>query len=374
MKSTKIKILQTIRQGKIGGGETHVLDLVSNLDKNLFECIVLSFTYGPMVDKLKGMGIKTYVIETEMPFNFLKWKAVENLMLSEQIDVVHAHGSRANSNVFYAAKALNIPLIYTVHGWSFHPDQSSMVKKFRILSEKFLVKKADLTICVSQSNLEDGKKLFPMPKAKVIKCGINFSKFDINGIYDDVRSGLSIGTDTILVGYVVRMTKQKDPLTLINAIALIAPEKDTKFLLVGDGELKEEAIALVDKLGLSAKIIFLDFTENVPAVLNALDIYCLPSLWEGLPLGMLEAMAMKTAVIVSSIDGAIEVINDGENGLLVEPKNINQLANAISTLADDPHLRSRLATNGYNTVVKDFDISKMINAISNTYTAIINKS
>ncbi|HTG56871.1 MAG TPA: glycosyltransferase, partial [Niabella sp.] len=88
----KIKILETIRQGSVGGGETHVLDLVGSLNKNLFDPVVLSFTEGPMVDRLQQMGIKTHVINTLKPFDFRVFGQVKKVMKQEGIQLLHAHG------------------------------------------------------------------------------------------------------------------------------------------------------------------------------------------------------------------------------------------------------------------------------------------
>src|SRR5690606_23568837 len=149
------------------------LDLVENLDRSRFECVVLSFTDGPMVDKMRALNIKTYVIHTERPFDFRKWAQVRRLLRKEKVDIVHAHGTRANSNVDYAARKENIPVVYTVHGWSFHRDQPTLVRKIRIWGERFLVSTSVLTICVSENNYSDAAGLFPLKYARVIKCGIN---------------------------------------------------------------------------------------------------------------------------------------------------------------------------------------------------------
>src|SRR5882762_1991361 len=111
--SRKIKVLECIRQGQIGGGESHLLSLVENLDRDLFEPVVLSFTDGPMVDRLRGMGINTHIIYTEKPFDISKWKRVEALLKEEAPDLVHAHGTRASSNTLWAARRLKIPVVYT---------------------------------------------------------------------------------------------------------------------------------------------------------------------------------------------------------------------------------------------------------------------
>ena len=99
----RIKILETIRQGQIGGGESHVLDLVSNINRDEFEPIVLSFTDGPMVERLKELKIATYVVETLKPFNISTFNNVQAIMRSEKIDILHAHGTRALSNTLFPA-------------------------------------------------------------------------------------------------------------------------------------------------------------------------------------------------------------------------------------------------------------------------------
>lgn len=371
MSYKKIKILQTIRQGKIGGGESHVLDLVNELDKERYECVVLSFTQGPMVEILRAKGITTYVVETERPFDFTKWGEVKTILLKEKVDIVHAHGTRANSNSFYSAKELEIPVIYTVHGWSFHPDQSRLIRKLRIFSERFLVQQSRLTICVSENNLAYARGLFPLTRATVVKSGVNLNKFNSSFKFKDIRASLGIQKDTVLVGYVVRMTIQKDPLTLIKAISLIPKEMNIQFLFVGDGDLKADAIELAKELELQSKIIFMGFRQDVPDILNAIDIYCLPSLWEGLPIGMLEAMAMRKAVIVTNIDGAKEVVVHKKNGLLVPPKNPRELANALVLLSTNQELRSVISHAAVETISQDFNIQDATRRIEQVYESII---
>src|SRR5690606_35725448 len=235
MKKRKIRILHAIRQGKIGGGESHVTDLVENLDDRFYESIVLAFTDGPMISRMKSIGVKTHVIPTETPFDITKWGDVGRLLDQEQIDIVHAHGTRANSNTFFSARRRKIPLVYTVHGWSFHPDQQPLLRWLRVRGERFLVNKADLTVCVSDNNYRDATKLFAILAAKIVKYGINLRRFNPNMPFNRIREEWGIADHTVLVGYVVRMTLQKDPLTLVKAIALIPDELDMKFLFVGDG-------------------------------------------------------------------------------------------------------------------------------------------
>jgi glycosyltransferase involved in cell wall biosynthesis len=364
----KIKILETIRQGQVGGGETHVFDLVNSIDKNLFDVHVLSFTDGPMVDKLKSIGIKTFVINTLKPFDVRIWGKVKMLMIENNYDIIHAHGTRAASNVFYAANSLNKPMIYTVHGWSFHDGQSSIVRRVRELSEKFLTNRSSLTITVSNSNQCDGINRFDLKRSRVIYNGIDSTRFNSEGLYKNIREEFNIPSSKTLVSYLVRMTYQKDPITMINAIKVVTDKcDDIVFFMVGNGDMQEQTIQLAKELKVCDKIIFSDFRSDIPDLLNASDIYCLPSLWEGMPIGLLEAMAMNKACIATGVDGTRELIQDGENGVLVPIRDYKELANAILDLHYDGVKRKRIAKKANDFVKSNFSLKTMVKNIENQY-------
>lgn len=363
----KIRVLETIRQGKIGGGETHVLDLVEELNKEQYEPIVLSFTDGPMISRLQEMGVKTHVIATEIPFDFTSWKKVKNFIEAEQIDIVHAHGTRALSNTFWAAKRLGLPIIYTVHGWSFHADQSPLMKTYRTLGEKFLISKSDVTVCVSENNLKEGQQLFDMSRATVIKNGINLDKFSRKNTYKDIRKEFGIPKDALLVGYIARITAQKDPITFLKAIVSVPAELNMHFLMVGEGDMKEEAVKLAEQLNILHRITFVDFRQDIPDILNAIDIYCLPSLWEGLPIGLLEAMAMGKAVVATAIDGTKEVVVHMENGLLMPPSSPETLAKSLVLLATDNNLRDILSFKAHQTIQEKYNVGNMTRQVEMLY-------
>ena len=109
-----IKVLEVIRQGHVGGGESHLLDLVMGFDTDLISPVVLSFTSGKMIDALRACGVKCYVIPTEKPFDMKVLNALKKLICDENIRLIHAHGSRAASNVLLLAGMLHIPLVYTL--------------------------------------------------------------------------------------------------------------------------------------------------------------------------------------------------------------------------------------------------------------------
>lgn len=376
--SKRIKVLECIRQGQIGGGESHLLSLVENLDKTQFEPVVLSFTDGPMIDRLKQINIPVEVIHSTKPFDVRKWKTVRKFIRKQNVDLIHAHGTRANSNVLWAAKSLGIPVIYTVHGWSFHPDQNSLVRKIRILGEKYLSSKSDLNISVSSSNQQTGQNCIPSFSSVVINNGIDLQKFNPDKIYKNIRAELNIAGDVILILFIARFTSHKQPLSLIKAFAgALFHNPQMHLLMVGDGDEKHQAIQLINELEIKDKVTLEAFRQDVPDVLAAADIFVLPSLWEGLPIGLLEAMAMGKAIIASNVDGTSEIIKDGENGLLVDTRNlIPNLIKALAELSQSKTRRKQLEQNAIGTVNEHFNAVHMTRQIETVYKGLLsgNKS
>jgi glycosyltransferase involved in cell wall biosynthesis len=364
----KIRILETIRQGQIGGGESHLLSLVENLDKTRFEPVVLSFTDGPMVDRLKQMGIQTEVIYTEKPFDISKWKRVQQFIKANNIQLVHAHGTRANSNVFWGTKKLKLPLVYTIHGWSFHDDQQSLIKKIRVMGEQLLTRKSDVNISVSASNQQTGKRYFPSFESVVVNNGIDQLKFDPSRSFKDVRSELGIPKDVTLVLFVARFIHQKQPLKLISAFAKAVKQLPSlRLLMVGDGDQKQQALEMVKQFGITDQVIFAPFRQDVPDVLAAADIFVLPSLWEGLPIGLLEAMAMGKAIIGTQVDGTSEVIQHNVNGLLLPVETLDETLPQTIVQLTDATLRARLGQQARATISSTYSAATMTRQIEAIY-------
>lgn len=366
----KIRVLECIRQGKVGGGESHLLSLVENLDKSQFEPVVLSFTDGPMIDRLQQMGVESYVIFTEKPFDVTKWGRVKDLLKESRVDLVHAHGTRACSNVLWAAQSLGIPVVYTVHGWSFHEEQRPAVRLMRTWGEKYLTSRTKVNITVSNANLETGKKHIDGFRAVQVNHGIDQEKFSPARSFKDIRAELGIGKDIILVLFIARFTVQKQPLSMIRAFLNARRQfPGMHLLMVGDGDQKEEGLRLAEESGEAAgHITFQPFRPDVPDILAAADIFVLPSLWEGLPIGLLEAMSMGKAVIASDVDGTGEVMRHGENGWLVKKDNlVDNLAAALVRLATDEEQRRRFSQKAMETVSKQFSLSVMAHTVENIY-------
>jgi glycosyltransferase involved in cell wall biosynthesis len=357
----KIKILETIRQGSIGGGETYLLNLVTNLDRERFEPVVLSFTDGEMVTRLRKAGIRAEVFYTERPFNFALYPMIRRFITAEKFDLVHYHGSRAGTNTVIPARFARKKIIYTVHGWSFHTGNNPLVTKGRIAAESLMIKYTDLVICGSQADIDTGKKYCGGADYKLIHNSIDTTKFTPDSATKNLREEYGIGSDKVVVTFLARMTYQKDPLTFVKAIALAVKENPNIVgLMIGDGEMKKEVLDLAKSLEVGDKLKFGPFRTDVQNVHASSDIFILPSLWEVVPLALLEAMAMEKACIATDIPGTTEALYGGKNGLLFAPHDEKQLAERILTLAADDIMRRIYGQAARKTVVEHFDLAKLV--------------
>lgn len=371
---TPLRVLHAIRQGQIGGGESHVLSVARTMDRSRFEPVVLSFTKGAMVDELRRIGVQTHVIASTRPFDVRTWGRAGQLLTDEGIDVVHAHGTRGLSNVVWAARQRSIPVAYTIHGWSFHSQQSRLTHALRVGAERFLIGQSQQTICVSRANLAEGRVYLPDLKAEVVLNGIDLQRFDPQQPQPDVRAHYGIRPEQVVIGFMARLTHQKDPLTLIDAFSLIAADcPKAVLLLIGSGELQAAVNERIRERGLPERVITDGYRQDVPAVLRAMDVYCLPSLWEGMPIGLMEAMAMQKPVIVSAVDGTVELITHGENGLLVPAHRPDRLADALRLVVTNDVLRHGLAGRARQRIVQHHDVRDMTGRLEQIYQTMVGR-
>ena len=370
-----IKVLHVIRQGLIGGGESHVLTLADKLDKNAVTSYVLSFTDGPMVDKLKSMGIQVAVIPVKHPLDWRLYVHVRKLINEWGVQLIHAHGSRACAFMVLLAVLKRIKIVYTIHGWSFHPDQAFWVKFFRKTWERIITQLTDINICVSDSNLQTGKALYAGFKAKVIRYGIDLKKFSSSPEFYDYRKEWDVPSDAKLVLYAARMTIQKQPLVALEAFEHVATQHpDIYLVMAGGGELLEEVKYKIMTLSCRDRIRLKPFYTDMPGILQASDIFILPSLWEGLPIALLEAMAMGKVVLASAVDGTKELIVHRKNGILLNVSDglAKDMGESIAELVSDDLLFNDLSSQARKTIELIYNSSMMAGYIKDVYKECLN--
>ncbi|MFZ1313699.1 MAG: glycosyltransferase family 4 protein, partial [Chitinophagaceae bacterium] len=238
-----------------------------------------------------------------------------------------------------------------------------------------LTNKSDLNISVSASNQQSGKKFISSFKSVVVNNGIDQQKFDPNRQYRDIRQELNIPKNKILVLFVARFTSHKQPISLIKAFQkAVESNPEMHLLMVGEGDERLAAEKIIVESRLENKITLQPFRQDVPDLLAAADIFVLPSLWEGLPIGLLEAMAMGKAVIASEVDGTVEIVQHNKNGFLIKTIDlVNELARSLLLLSQDAPLRDSFGREAIKTVKDRFNASVMTREIEKIYTTLYTK-
>ncbi|MBR1447188.1 MAG: glycosyltransferase family 4 protein [Prevotella sp.] len=364
----RTKVLEVIRQGQIGGGESHLADLIELMDKTDYEPVCLSFTDGEMMNRLRVNGVKCYIIKTTKPFNVSIQRRIIQIIKDESVTIIHAHGTRAASNVLYPSRHLGLPLVYTVHGWSFHDDQGKLTYTLRRWSEKLICHYATRVICVSEGNAETGRKAFGLKNPIVIKNGVNLNTFNRDKKSPLQRSDFGFSDSDFVVGFIARCTKQKAPLDYLEAVRLAHQSvSSVKGMFIGEGDMDTEVDKYISAYQMESYVYRSPFRTDVADILPLIDVYCLPSIWEGLSIGLLEAMASGCAIIATPTDGTQEIIRDEQNGLIVPFNSPNKTCDAILRLVNDEKLRNRCRQNAVCLVAEQFNAQRVADAVVDIY-------
>jgi glycosyltransferase involved in cell wall biosynthesis len=234
----------------------------------------------------------------------------------------------------WAAKLARAKVIlHTVHGWSFNDYQPQIARLFFIWLEKLAAQFTDRLIVVSDSDRQKGldNKIGEGNKYSLIRYGIDYNEFNTQA--QNIRKELGIDAEDLVVGMVACLKPQKCPQDFIKLASLIKPGFPyVKFLLVGDGILRRDIESLINRFNLQARVILTGWRNDISRILSVIDIFVLTSLWEGLPIAVLEAMASGKPVVSTDTPGVEEVIVEGNSGFLVAPHDIRQMAERLAVL------------------------------------------
>ena len=363
------KILYIIRQADFGGGETHLKNIFDSIDKKLFLPILVSLRSGFLSDFAKANGIKFYLLSNNK-FSFLHniWELTK-LIKQEKINLIHAHGTKGAALILIPALLNHKKIIYTVHAWSFHPNLSKLKYEFRKLIERIICSLAYKIIFVSKSDFDSASFISPAKKV-LIRNGVDTLKFYPNKDFD-FREKLGYQKNDFVIGYFTRFTHQKNPFFMIELIKELNRNNQTKskafkLLMIGNGELREKIFLEVQKNNLTDNVKIFPPTFEIEKYLNVIDCYVLPSFWEGMPYGVLEAMSCGLPVVVSNIPNMKEIIENEENGFC-ENLIVENFAKRILQLAEDEKLYVKISLNARWTVEQNFNIDKQMEEIYKIY-------
>lgn len=369
-----IRILLVGTSSTVGGAEKTLYTLAALLDPARFKvvgCVSLK-PPGFYSAKLDAAGFKTYSLNLKSLPGLKDIRRLREIVHETGPDVVHA--------VMFSAIQLcrivknQLPLPYKLIS-SPRVNYRSRSLATRLL-DRFLKSKDDLLIAESRASRDYliQKQGYSSDKVRVIYNGVDIAGWPVSRLErQQKRLELRLAAGETLIGTAGRLDEQKGHDTLIDAMAELKG-RPLSCLILGEGPARKNLEACIRRHQLEKQVWLYGECSDMPAWLSALDIFVLPSRWEGLPNSLLEAMAMGLPVAASAVDGVLEIIRDKQNGLLFAPNKPRQLAALLRELAENPGLREKLSTAAKETVTDKFGLMGMMTAYEEAYTAVATSS
>ena len=355
-----------------------LLPLVHRLQKEGFEVHILC-SNGTEVERLKEKNyrIKTVqILRRISPLsNAISIIKIYLYIKREKFHVVHVHTPVAGILGRIAAWLASVPLIiYTAHGFYFHDNMSLCKREILIAIEK-VVGRLFTNLIFTQSRedkeLAINRGIIAEDKIYHIGNGVDIYKFNSKNYVNkrsEIRNQLGIDEDSKVIGFIGRIVREKGIIELINAFQNVLKEvKKTHLIIIGDSlesdrdlNAKGEVQDLIDNFNLRENIRFTGYRNNINELLEAVDVFALPSYREGMPRSIIEAMAMGKPVVATNIRGCREEVVDGKTGYLVPVKNVEKLALAILNILQDEQVAHKMGREGRIRVEKLFDEEKVL--------------
>lgn len=377
----KKKVLLVITKSNFGGAQRYVYDLATSMPPELFDVAVVFGEGGELEEKLHSAGIRTIKInalqrDVSALKDFSVFFELIRIFKKEKPDVVHLNSTKVGGIGTVAGRICHIPkIIFTVHGWAFNEKRSFISKAMISFLQWVTVMLSHTTIAVSQKTA-DQILTFPFVNKNKIKVIYNGTS-DIYFVdRTEARQTLLINTSTdtipqaldqaIWIGTISELHHNKGIDVALTAFAEIAKKyPQTIYVVMGDGEEKNNLTSKIVELGLSDQAFLVGFVTDAKKYLKAFDIFTLTSRTEALPYVILEAGLAELPVVANAVGGIPEIINSPEVGLLVptgekaNQTNIKTISDAIEKLILNPEQAKTLGQNLKHRVTQEFSHQKM---------------
>jgi glycosyltransferase involved in cell wall biosynthesis len=342
----------------MGGSERVVYDLARKIDRKGFELMVIGFSDGPVRKRYEDLGVQVLVVRKKKHFDPTLIVKLRKVFREERIDILNPHhyGPFLYSSI--AKMGLDVKMVYTEHSrWQL--EELSFGEN---LINRVMIARADAVLAISRQ-IEDyylRKLRLKREKVRHIGNGIDLAHFKRKD-GQSLRQSLGIGANERVIGIVANLRPEKNHKLLISAFSRVAEVlKDVKLVLVGtdcmNGEIQKYAIMAK----VSDRVLFLGQRDDIPELLSVFDVFCLPSIHEGLPLTVLEAMAVGVPIVGSDVMGINEIIKDGSTGLLFPAGDDEKLAERIIGALTDKGLSHGLSCAARELVVRRFSLDNKV--------------
>lgn len=372
------RILYIIGGGEFGGAEQHVLGLVKSLDQSEWAPHVAVFYEGELAERLRHLHIPVTVLTSGKVTSLAGIIPVRRLIREFKPSIIHTHGVRANLSGRLGNKAEGYPakVITTIHSL-LSLDYPVFWKRFLFdRLEKWTWPYVDQFIIVSGAMkkilVQEG---LPEKKTAIIHNAIELPEVPLQRPeHSSLREELGLPQDTVVVGTVARLHKVKGHSYLIQAISKLKNSyPNVHYVWAGGGELYDSLLDEVKSTGLQNVIHLLGPRQDVQELLPQFDLFVLPSLYEGFGLAALEAMMAGVPVIATAVGGLPEFINDGHDGLLVPPQDVDALYEALNKSFSSPEQMREMGKEAQAKVSEHNSLQRLVGETSGIYKKILNQ-
>jgi len=364
---SKIKILFLFAHLNYGGAEVGLLTTLKYINRSHFDCIVISIgKKGAIGEEIEKLGFKViYLDDDARLFNVYLIIKIARILSREKPDILH-------TSIFYANFFGRLAALFKRPKAIITEERSMYTQKrfYHVFFDRILSTFTDKIIVCSNSVLEFTVKQEKIKKEKfcLIYNVPDTERFDIPETKEELRLKYNFSNGHFILGSVGSLIPKKGHRFLIEAaIELTKHIPELKIVIVGDGESKQTLSSLTEKADLQEKFIFTGARKDVPELMKIMDVFILPSLQEGFPRTLLEAMYIGLPIIATNISGIPEIIINGENGLLIPSKNSKAIEDSVLDIYRDINLRNRLGRNARKTIQSRFLLQNYVNRLEGLY-------
>lgn len=363
--------MQITHDLRIGGLQRVILDLCKNISRDRFEVSVCCLRQkSEFAEEIEAQGIPVILLpQKKKGTDYLSFLKLYRILKSKRPDIIHLHNSQPLIDGTISALMAHKPkIVYTDHARDF-PDKQRIM-----FIEGILSKFVNQIVGVSDHTAKNLMKYERMNPKKIVTIvnGIDEKKYRININKAKKKEELGITRFGPIIGLFGRLCSQKGIIYLLRAAPdIIKHYPNLLVLIVGEGPLRESLEIESEKLNIGGNVKFVGPRLDIPEILSILDVYVLSSLWEGLPLVLLEAMAAGIPIVTTRVGGIPSVIMNDDSGILVEPRRPDLLGQAIVNVLSDKKIAKRLAKNAYIRFRKDFTVEKMLRRYEDIYESLI---
>ena len=376
-----IKIVH-VMEAVIGGTQRHLLDLACGLSLSQFQQhLVVSLErnpqFGGYIANLEARGVKVTVLPMARAISPLAdWHALRKLtriLKDLQPQIVHGHSAKGGFLARLAARRARVPYtVYTPHVFPFQMSICPLRRWLYLALERYAAGMTDFIIAVSDSEREAaiGARLGKTSQIVLIRNGIEAAEYSPlpDEVRQQVRRELGANADTILIGAVGDLRRQKGYDTLIRAtVALVQVGWQVRVVIAGEGPLRGKLERMIARLGLSEVVTLLGTRHDILRLLGALDLFVMPSRYEGCPYALLEAMAAGVPVVATAVPGITDIIESNETGWLTPPDEPASFARQIAQALDEDDQSHAMAAAARRLVEREDDRDRMLTQTAQRY-------